>query len=97
MNKRDEIIKEFCKIASCVAVNLRKVRTFDDEEMKNIFVREHTISDCFCEHEEWEKYNKVDNLVVDFIKKAVEYKIHDLDIKHDTDLINKQNRRINNV
>ena len=39
----------------------------------------------------------LDNLVIDFIKKAVEYKIHDLDIKHDTDLINKQNRRINNV
>lgn len=89
MNKRDEIIEEFCKIASCVAVNLRKVKTFDEEEMKNIFLREYTIADCFCERKKWDKYNKVDNLVLDFIKKAVEDKIYDLDIKHDTDLINK--------
>ena len=57
--------------------------------MKNRFINEYTIADCFCEHEEWEKYNKVDNLVIDFIKKAVEDKIYDLDIKHDMDLINK--------
>jgi len=89
MNKRDEIIEEFCKIATCVAVNLRKVKTFDEEEMKNRFINEYTTADCFCEHEEWSKCNKVDNLVLNFIKKAVEDKIYDLDIKHDMDLINK--------
>jgi len=89
MNKRDEIIEEFCKIATCVADNLSKVKTFDEEEMKSRLLNEFTIADCFCEHEKWGEYNKVESIVFDFIKKAVEDKIYDLDIKHDTDLINK--------
>ena len=88
MTIKEEIIEEFCEIASAVTTNLRKVKTFDEENMTNKYIDEYLICDCFCDRKEWKKYNKVNKIVMDFIKKAVEDKLLDLDIEHELKELN---------
>ena len=88
MRNKEKIIEEFCKISNVVAKNLRKVKTFDSETMESKNLDEFLICDCFCKTGEgsnaiWKKHNKVDGLVLEFIKRAVEDKILELDIRHE--------------
>ena len=85
MNK-EKIIEEFCKISSIVVENLREVKTFNFETMKSENVDEFLISDCFCDKKKNldNNTNRVDELVIDFIKRAIEDKICELDIKNRT-------------
>ena len=83
MRNKDKIIEEFCKISNVVAKNLLKVKTFDSETMENKNLDEFLICDCFCEGKKWDKFNKINPLVLEFIKRAVEDKIMTLDIKHE--------------
>ena len=83
MKKKDKIIEEFCNIASVVARNLRLVKTFDKDTMSSKNINEFLICDCFCEKKKWKEYNRIDKLVIEFIKTSVEDKILQLDIKQD--------------
>ena len=90
MRNKTDIVETFCEIASVVATNLRKVKTFNENSMCNEHIDEFLICDCFCERNirEWKKGNRIDDLVVDFIRKAVEDKILELDIDHDLKELN---------
>ena len=83
MRKKEKIVEEFCKIASVVAKNLRLVKTFDKDTMSNKNIDEFLICDCFCDKIEWKKFNRIDSIIIEFIKIAVEDKILQLDVKHD--------------
>ena len=83
MRNKEKIVAEFCNISNVVAKNLRLVKTFDEGTMTNKNINEFLVCDCFCDKKEWKKFNKIDRLVLDFIKVAVEDKILQLDIKHD--------------
>ena len=83
MRNKEKIIEEFCKISNTIAKNLRKVKTFDSETMQSKNLDECLVCDCFCGGKKWEKYNRVDRLVLEFIKRAVEDKILALDIRHE--------------
>ena len=83
MRNKEKIIEEFCKISNVIAKNLRRVKTFDSEAMQSKNLDEFLVCDCFCGGKKWEKYNRVDSLVLEFIKRAVEDKILALDIRHE--------------
>jgi len=83
MNKK-ELIEIFCKITNMVSTNLRDVICFDESTMTNRKSFEFLVADCFCDKRgrEWNECNRVDDIVIEFIKKAVEDKIAELDIKN---------------
>jgi len=83
MDKK-ELIEVFCKITNMVSTNLREVICFDESTMTNKKSFEHLVADCFCDKKsrDWDEYNRVDEIVIEFIKKAVEDKIEELDIKN---------------
>ena len=83
MDKK-ELIEIFCKITNMVSTNLRDVICFDESTMTNRKSFEFLVADCFCDKrgKDWNEYNRVDDIVIEFIKKAAEDKIEELDIKN---------------
>ena len=83
MDKK-ELIEIFCKITNMVSTNLREVICFDESSMTSKKAFEFLVADCFCDKKgrEWNEHNRVDDIAIEFIKKAVEDKILELDIKN---------------